>query len=477
MIGLVLLTVIVYAPVVWFDFVNWDDPWYIVNNEIIKSWHPANLYRVLTESVARNFAPLTIFTFLVEHTLWGLWPGGYHLGNLALHVVNALLVFALLRRLTGNELLAWTVAAVFALHPVQVESVAWISSRKTILSALFMLASFECWLQKERTARQEFWGILWLCLALLSKASSVVVPPIVVAYDVLVARKKLADSLPRQVVPVFLSLMLILLTMTAQTTIVGGVRGHIGLSKLEILAIDSTLLWRYVGMLLWPVNLAVLYDPPAKDILPLVVMATAAWSIVAVLLYRLRDRAPLVTFAGLTWLLLFVPVLNLFPLTTLMNDRYLYLPIVPFAAVVFAGLGAALKFIAGRVGNPSLRSIGTAARRAGVPASVVAVAACGALTLEQLDIWRNPVALWSHALQHTPSLPVVHIQWAITLQQQGEAEAALRTLHQLLEQGNPDAADRERISRMISEWSREQPDQHIDPGEDHPLAAAETRNR
>lgn len=460
LLGLTLLTIVAYAPVVRFDYVNWDDPWYIVNNDLIKSWHPANLWRVMTESVARNFAPLTIFTFLIEHTLWGLWPGGYHLGNLLLHLVNGWLVFALVRRLSGNELLAWTVAAVFVLHPVQVESVAWISSRKTLLSALFMLASCECWLRPQRTSRQEFWGMIWLSLGLLSKASTVVVPPIVIAYDLIVAKKKFPESLARQVVPGFLSLMLILLTMSAQTTIVGGVRGHIGMSKLEILAIDSTLLWRYVGMLLWPANLAVLYDPPMQGILPLIALALAGWLLVAWGLYRLRHRAPLLTFAGVSWFLLFVPVMNLFPITTLMNDRYLYLPIVPLTVITMAAGQAGLTALRQRwhahsqtVSSPVRDRV--VSEWGLVVASTVLVAGLGASTFAQLDVWRNPMTLWSHALEQTPSLPVVHIQWAITLQKQGETTAAVHALEHALGHCDPDPADRERILRMLTEWNVE----------------------
>ncbi len=102
-LGLLTVTILVYAPVVNFGFLNWDDTWYIVRNDLIKSWNPVNLYRIATEPVARNFAPLTIGTFLVEHTLWGLWPGGYHLTNVFLHAINAVLVFQEQARSLGDR--------------------------------------------------------------------------------------------------------------------------------------------------------------------------------------------------------------------------------------------------------------------------------------------------------------------------------------------------------------------------------------
>ena len=89
---LIVLGMIAFWPSVWFDFVNWDDPAYITHNELIKSWSPSNLYGVATETVTRNYAPLTIFSLLVDHTIWGMNPSGYHATNVLLHLLNGLLV-------------------------------------------------------------------------------------------------------------------------------------------------------------------------------------------------------------------------------------------------------------------------------------------------------------------------------------------------------------------------------------------------
>lgn len=450
-LGLISACVLTYAPVIQFEFINWDDPWYILNNDIIKSWHPANLYAVATQSVARNFAPLTIFTFLVEHTLWGLWAGGYHLTNLLLHIINALLVFALIKRLSRSALAAWTIALIFAVHPVQVETVAWISSRKTLLSATFMLASCLCWLRTERTAHHEKWGIIWLVCGLLSKAATVVIPPIVVAYDVLIARKKFSESIARQIVPMFFSVMLILITMSAQTTIVGGVRGHIGASKLWIIAIDATILWRYVAMSFWPQDLCVLYDPATTGIAHWITLSLITWGAIAFAAYKFRDRYPMPAFCLATWLLLLFPVLNFFPITTLMNDRYLYLPLIPFFGGVLALAGIAFK-------SPRLQGFTNQVQRPAVALSaavVLSAMTCGFFCLRTqsyLPTFSNPVALWSHARQTTPSLPVIHIQWAMTLHDEGYRDDAIRVLESALSL-NPDKGDRERIEQKITEWS------------------------
>ncbi|MFQ5734434.1 MAG: hypothetical protein ACE5KM_21060, partial [Planctomycetaceae bacterium] len=105
------LLFVLYAPVVGFDFLNWDDGWYVTNNELIRSWSLENLYRVFTEPSVKNYAPLTTFSLLIDHTLWGDAAGGYHVTNLLLHAVNAVLVYALLWRLTGSRMIAAVTAA------------------------------------------------------------------------------------------------------------------------------------------------------------------------------------------------------------------------------------------------------------------------------------------------------------------------------------------------------------------------------
>ena len=100
---LVILTLIAFWPSVWFDFVNWDDPAYIAHNDLIKSWSPSNLYGIATESVTRNYAPLTIFSFLIDHSIWGDNPCGFHATNVLLHLLNGILVLLLVRQLTDSR--------------------------------------------------------------------------------------------------------------------------------------------------------------------------------------------------------------------------------------------------------------------------------------------------------------------------------------------------------------------------------------
>jgi hypothetical protein len=399
----------------------------------------------------KNFAPLTLSSYLIEHTLWGLWPGGYHLTNLLLHTVNTVLVFVLIGRLTNNRFIGWTTAALFAVHPVHIESVAWIASRKGLLSGSFILAALIYRLKPKPTERDQAFFLLFLVLALLSKAIAIVVPVIVLTYDLAIRREKPAEAIVRQLIPGFLCFCLLSITMSAQSTMFGGLRSHLELSKIHILAVDSMILWKYIGMLVWPSDLCVLYDPPTSGIAGWVVLAVTGWLIVTAVVYRCRKNKPLVVLAAVTFIVFLLPVLNLFPITTLMNDRYLYLPSIPFFALAAAGVYR-LSLMWKRSGERSLSPVLSRS-------FCIAVALCLVMTLagrtgEHLSVWRNDDALWEHANQHVPHLTVVQIQRASALERKGDTEQAVAVLESALLSSKPDAADRKRIFKKITDWQR-----------------------
>ncbi len=449
--SLIALGLLAFWPTVGFDFVNWDDPAYVWHNDLIRDWSPSTLYGILTETVTRNYAPLTITTLLIDHTLWGMQPSGYHATNVLLHVVNGILVFLLVRQLVGSSGTAWLTAALFLVHPVQIESVAWISSRKGLLSGTFILAALWVRLRPDADTDSDLRYLLLLGAALLSKALAVVVPPIVLLYDVIVARHSWRDAIVRQVIPGLMSLLLLLKTMAAQHTVLGGLRGHLDLSLPEIVAVDLVILWRYIGMLVWPRELCVLYDPPVSGIGTSVLAAALAWTAVAGLLWMYGRRCRLLIWSVSTFFLLLFPVLNFFRITTLMNDRYLYLPCIPFFAaavsmVQYAGSADRVERL------PSLRIFSGAVRWAvGLSLTVAALLA----TWRHLPVWQNSFTLWHHAMQHVPQLPTVRMQWALTHHDSGRTRQAVRILQQALIETQPDAADRRRMETAVTQWTAE----------------------
>lgn len=449
--SLIFLGCLAFAPSVQFDFVNWDDPAYVWHNPLIRSWSPANLYGIATESVTRNYAPLTIASLLMDYSLWGMNAGGYHGTNVILHCVNGVLLYLLLRQLTSSRSVAWLTAALFVVHPVQIETVAWVSSRKGILSATFMLGALICRLRPQSRPGDDGWYIGFLSAALLSKALAVVLPPMVLLYDVLIRRDRVSDAVVRQVVPGLLSLLLLLHTMGAQNEVLGGVRSHMDLSMAQILAVDVTILCRYIGMLFAPVDLCVLYDPPTTGILYSVLGGLMLWAGAAGILWHFRSRHPIWLWGALCFLLLLLPVLNFFRITTLMNDRYLYLPCI----VVFAMVAAALRRLA-EIGVHSGSSLLTWLSGS-VAAGIAATAVAGSLYLTDchLPVWRNSDSLWTHTMQHVPQLAVVRIQLALTLYDSNRVSEAVQVLTRALEECAADQQDQERMARAVKDWSVE----------------------
>lgn len=450
-IGLVGLCMAVLWPSMGFDFLNWDDPSYVMWNPLIRGWSPANLWGICTEVVTRNFAPLTIFSYLLDHTLWGLNPGGYHLTNLLLHAANGVLVWLLVRRLTGSEFTAFVTAALFLIHPVQLESVVWISSRKGLLAGLFMLLALLVRTGRWPSGRQDLWYSVLLVAALLSKAQAVVLPPIVLLYDLLVKKDAPALAIPRQVIPGLLSLALLFLTMGAQNTVLGGVRSHMALSTAHIAAVDVVILWKYFAMLVYPQDLCVMYDPPTSGIALQVVAGAIGLALMAIPLWRARREQPLWVWGSATYLLLLFPMLNFVRITTLMNDRYLYLPCV----VVFAMLAGGLQRV---VQNGVAVVSGGNGRRAvfvTVPAAALVLAAAIMSTREYLPVWRDPDSLWTHAVRRCPTLAVVRIQMALTLHDSGRVPEAVVEMRRALQQCAPDELDRVRMRELLVQWETE----------------------
>ncbi len=446
-----MLGFIAFWPSVNYDFVNWDDPAYIQHNPLITSWSLANLKGIATEVVTRNYAPLTIFALLLDHTIWGMDPFGYHATNVVLHLANGILVFLLLRRLTNSPFIAWFTAALFLVHPVQIESVAWISSRKGLLCSLLMLSAMLVRMKPAPRPRDDAWYFFLLALALLSKAHAVVLPPIILLYDILISRQRFAAAIPRHFIPALMSLILLLTTMGAQNTVLGGVRQHMSLGLLQIIAVDVTILWQYIGMLFCPSNLCVMYDPQTTGIQMQVLVGSLAWLIVALGFLRIRKSQPLCLLGALSFLLLLFPMLNFFRITTLMNDRYLYLPCVIVFAMV-AGVIREFPELIGRQCTPMLRNAGLAAN---FVLSAGAVAGSLFLTSQHLPVWQNSESLWSHALSRYPNMPVLRIQMALTLHDSGRVAEAIRQMTYTQSDCNPDDLDRERIEYFLQEWNQE----------------------
>jgi Flp pilus assembly protein TadD len=349
---LIAVTFLVYANTLQNQFV-WDDDQFIVNNPAIRSLHewPRYFYDPHTHASSNYqfyiYRPLRTLTYAIDYALWKLNPGGYHLTNVMLHCLAVLMAYVVARMIFGNNLLAFIVALLFGLHPVQTEAVAWVKGRDDILCALFYFAAFGVFLsaQKQGLSARHIWliGLLYV-LALLSKAMAITLPLILFVYQIIVRRagslSNSGNSGLRQYLILYLALgiaaigfFILRSTVTGRVGQTGWLGGTFGATMLTMLPA----LAHYLKLLVFPLHLnADYYGFPVSTTFfePRVIISLAVLFVVAggaVICWR---RLPLVTF-GVLWIgITLLPVSNTIPTMQFVAERFLYLPMFGFCVVL-----------------------------------------------------------------------------------------------------------------------------------------------
>jgi protein O-mannosyl-transferase len=400
----------------------WDDDAHLTASGL-RSW--SGLWRIWAEPGAtQQYYPLLHTAFWLEHRLWGDAVIGYHLVNLAQHLVAAGLFALVLRRLAvPGALLA---AAVFALHPVHVESVAWISEQKNTLSLVFHLGAALAYLRFHDTRRRrDYWlGLLLFGLALLTKSVTATLPAalLVVLWwrrGHLAWRSDVGSLVPWLVVGAIAGLFT---AAVEQHLIIGEDANAFDLTWLQRSLLAGQVIWFYLGKLLWPAQLTFIYprwtiDPEsAWQWVPLV----AALAFVAIAwVFRGRSRAPLAAsllFAGSLF-----PILgffNVYPFRySFVADHFQYLPSLGVIAALAAGLTTACRAVAGWAPR---------ALAAGASASLAL------MTASQTPMYRDSEALYRATLQRNPECWMAHNNLALTLSARGERRDALLHLRRAI---------------------------------------------
>ncbi len=333
-----------------------DDVQLIVEMPVVHALTAANVWTmVTTRTDGVNFIPLNFLSLALDHAVWGSNPFGFHLTNLLVHIANALVIYWLLLRLGESAGLAATAALLWAIHPVQVESVAWISERKNVLSTLFFLLAFHAYVRwSARPRGATYCAMLALYLgALFSKVNTIVLPVVTLAYELLLQRRLRARDLAA-VVP-----MLACGAVAAWLNLHGnpshGTAYHGG-TLWVTLRTSATVIPGYLFNALLPVQLATFYPVPLHDSWLDPPVAAASGTILALaattvwLGVRRRPEA--------FWLVWFAatlaPMLNILPFPALMNDRYLYLPLLGLVVPLVRLARAALERLHARRAAPAL---------------------------------------------------------------------------------------------------------------------------
>ncbi len=418
----------IWAPVIEFPFLNWDDQAYVSENPVIRTLEPMAVLRLFSLStvVVANWAPLTLFSYAVDHAIGGLDPSVYHATNLLLHLIAGLLVYLLLRSVFGQRSPAFAGALLFLLHPIQAESVAWVAERKNVLSLPLMLAAFLV----ARSARgtnalpRHVIALALFALALMAKATVVVLPLLLIAAWTLLDREPARRAWWRAVPYLALSLAAGLVTLATQGE-AGGIKAPWGGSLELTVATMLRVFWLGVANLLAPRRLSAIYDPPVatSTIEPSVIAAGLALVALIAIVVRARHRAPRAVFLAAWYLIGLLPVSNLVPLPHLLADRFLYV-----SSVGFAGLAALAIAVAAKRFAPAPR-----ATLAIIVAAMVLGGAAGAATRARLPVWQSSEQLWRDTLEKNPRAAVAHANLGEVLAGRGEHAAALEHYRRALE--------------------------------------------
>lgn len=391
---LAAVSLAVYLPSLGHDFIPmYDDTQYVLCNPVIQGFSPLNIKAAFSSFYCGNYAPLQLLSYMLDYTLWGMRPAGYILANILLHTGNGLLLYKLLRRSSLACESAFVGALLFLVHPVQVEAVVWVSERKTVLCMMCALAAWHFWLDSRSGDRRLYLlSVAAFAAAILAKSVAVVLPILMLVHDVAhgVAEENRRAML-RRITPFFLLALAggMLALYSQDSSLHGGRTGYHGGSALTTLYTMLPVLMKYLGMVFYPTSLTVYYgDVAVRNRVDEEVFLAAGGALVLVVLggvlYR-RDKRAFCWYAA--FFIGLLPVSQIVPIVTLINDRYLYFPMVGVAGLCAAG--------AERAAGSSLM-----VRKWLLAGCMPLFMLLSWLTLQQSRTWENTCTLYRQIVRH-----------------------------------------------------------------------------
>lgn len=432
-LALILAVFAVFGRAIHHDFINYDDNVYVYENpHVVEGFTAESIQWAFTESYAANWHPVTWLSHMLDCQLFGLNPTGHHLTSVVLHAVNAALMFAVMLALTGRRWPSALVAALFALHPLRVESVAWVAERKDLLCATFGLLAIWAYAAYARRGGIGRYLLVFaaMALSLMSKPMLVTLPFVLLLLDYwplgrlsMTGRGGRLGTILEKLPLLALSAIACIITYLTQKS--DGAMDAADAVPMPVHLANAVVSYvRYLGNAFWPTKLSVYYTHPN---LP-GGMPWTAWQIIgaAALLIALtavawryrRHGYPLV---GWLWFLgTLVPVIGVIKVGDMaMADRFTYIPLTGIAII-----------IAFAITDSRLSKIGLGGRLREI--SIVTLFALSILTTTQLAHWRNSITLYQHALAVSPSAPLLHSNLGMALKQAGRVDEGIRHYRQAI---------------------------------------------
>jgi Tfp pilus assembly protein PilF len=420
-----LLAVLVFLPGWWTGFVNWDDTRYIRDNPLLAD--PTGLLRIWTTFDAPQYYPLTFTTFWLEHQYWGASPTGYFATNLALHSLNSLLVFLIARRLGLGAPLAALAACIFAAHPMQTASVAWLAQRKNTLSGLFALLALLTYIEYRDSGKT--WRLIaatvLFAAGLLSKTAIVLLPIALIALDLMKYRKTWGQALSATGAMMAVAAVLSLTTLAVETE-----RSAAAFESGPRIANAMAATWFYVGKFFYPDVFPALYPAWSLSIGSPFAWAAAIGCVLAgALIWKYRLRLGVTTtWAAVLYICMLFPTLGFIPFGYLQHapvaDHFAYLAI---AAIALFLSGAA---------QAAIHAWPNASRRVATALGVIGAAGVVAMSVRtalHVPVWNSGVSLWAYTIEHNPTSALARNNYGVALSERDDVQAAVREFEQAVE--------------------------------------------
>ena len=414
--ALILSVVIVYGQLISHEFLEYDDTTYVTQNAHVSTGLTAqNIGWAFTAFHSANWHPVTWISHMLDVQIFGMNAGRHLMTNLALHAINSILLFLLLRRATRTTWRSAIVAALFALHPLHVESVAWVSERKDVLSALFFMITlwlYVLWVEKRTPGRYALM-IVAFALGLMSKPMLITLPFVLLLLDWWpLNRFTNITALIVEKLPMFALLIpSAILTVKAQQKALGSIAMY---ERFANAALSYVI---YLRKMVWPSDLAVIYPFPKSISMAQTFAAVALLLTITIIAIVFARRWRFLPVGWFWYLGTLVPVIGIVQVgRQSMADRYTYIPLIGiFIAIVW--LLSEIKFTA--------------------VAAAIALVACGAVSYAQTANWKNSVTLSRHALRVTRNNDVAETILGVALAKRGERAAAEQHLQAAIKI-NPD---------------------------------------
>lgn len=441
------VTFAVFAPSLRYEFLGFDDEAYVSQNPMVLGGISSEaLSWALTARAVGHWAPLLWVSYMLDSALWGTSPAGFHFTNTLLHAINAALFFIILVRWTGRKWMPLWGALIWALHPLRVESVAWIAERKDVLSGFFFLLCLLVYTRKpfsEAGSRRRIWAVTALLfLGLLVKPVLITVPIVLLLLDIWPLRrlgnswseaKKWVLRLVVEKWPIWLT-SLVLGSVIWQSNVAAGIP-HTNLPAIgfRLMMVPGNYL-RYLYTTLWPHNLSPLYPTP---LLSAWLTATGLIVLLAITLAVIashRKHTPLAT--GWLWfLVMLVPSIGIIWMGTTegRGDRFSYLPAMGLSVIAL-------------VWNPTRRLV----KQATLAVAALLLLGASVATLKQLPVWTNDGTLFGRILAFDDDNVQAKLNYGIWLQRQGDEDNAQNYFRRTFTQSD---SGRSLITRAAYDWA------------------------